>query len=39
MMKLLQPQEWLAPKGYANGIAARGAMIFIGGQIGWNSAQ
>ena len=39
MMKLLQPPEWLAPKGYANGIAARGTMIFVGGQIGWNAAQ
>jgi enamine deaminase RidA (YjgF/YER057c/UK114 family) len=38
-MKLLQPPEWLAPKGYANGIAARGTMIFVGGQIGWNGQQ
>ena len=38
-MKLLQPAEWLAPKGYANGIAARGTMIFVGGQIGWNGQQ
>ena len=38
-MTLLQPPEWLAPKGYANGIAARGTMIFIGGQIGWNGQQ
>ncbi|MEO7255138.1 MAG: RidA family protein [Casimicrobium sp.] len=39
MMKMLQPPEWLAPKGYANGIAARGTMIFVGGQIGWNGQQ
>ncbi len=38
-MKLLQPPEWLAPKGYANGIAARGTMVFVGGQIGWNGHQ
>ena len=38
-MKLLQPPEWLAPKGYANGICARGAMVFVGGQIGWNGQQ
>ena len=38
-MRLLQPTEWLPPKGYANGIAARGEMIFVGGQIGWNGAQ
>ena len=38
-MKLLQPPEWLAPKGYANGIAAHGTMVFVGGQIGWNGRQ
>ncbi len=38
-MKLLQPPDWLPPKGYANGIAARGTMIFVGGQIGWNGRQ
>ena len=38
-MKLLLPPEWLPPKGYANGIAARGTMIFVGGQIGWNGQQ
>ena len=38
-MKLLQPPEWLPPKGYANGIAARGTMVFVGGQIGWNGQQ
>ena len=39
MNKLLQPPGWLAPKGYANGIAARGTQIFVGGQIGWNAQQ
>ena len=39
MMKELQPAGWLEPKGYANGILARGAMIFVGGQIGWNADQ
>lgn len=38
-MKFLQPPGWLAPKGYANGIAARGMQIFVGGQIGWNGLQ
>lgn len=38
-MKHLQPPGWAAPKGYANGIAARGTMVFVGGQIGWNGAQ
>jgi enamine deaminase RidA (YjgF/YER057c/UK114 family) len=33
----LQPPEWARPKGYANGVAARGRMIFISGQIGWDA--
>jgi enamine deaminase RidA (YjgF/YER057c/UK114 family) len=32
----LQPAEWALPKGYANGMAARGRMIFVAGQIGWD---
>ncbi|MEO8247995.1 MAG: RidA family protein [Burkholderiales bacterium] len=38
-MKLLQPPGWAVPKGYANGVAARGTWIFVGGQIGWNAEQ
>jgi enamine deaminase RidA (YjgF/YER057c/UK114 family) len=38
-MKVLQPPGWAQPKGYANGIAARGTLVFVGGQIGWNAAQ
>jgi enamine deaminase RidA (YjgF/YER057c/UK114 family) len=33
---ILQPKNWRAPKGYSNGIAAEGRLIFIAGQIGWN---
>jgi enamine deaminase RidA (YjgF/YER057c/UK114 family) len=39
MMKQLQPPGWAEPRGYANGILARGALIFVGGQIGWNAQQ
>ena len=38
-MKHLQPPGWLPAKGYANGMAARGTQIFVGGQIGWNAQQ
>jgi enamine deaminase RidA (YjgF/YER057c/UK114 family) len=38
-MQHLQPPGWATPKGYANGIAARGTLIFVGGQIGWNRDQ
>lgn len=38
-MQFLQPPGWIRPKGYANGIAARGTQIYVGGQIGWNAQQ
>ncbi|MCY1166954.1 RidA family protein [Polaromonas sp.] len=38
-MKKLQPPDWAEPRGYANGVLARGALIFVGGQIGWNEKQ
>ena len=38
-MKTLHPPGWAPAKGYANGIAARGTHIFVGGQIGWNAQQ
>ena len=37
--QFLQPPDWTPPKGYANGIAARGTQVFVGGQIGWNAHQ
>ena len=37
--KHLQPPGWAPAKGYANGIAARGTQVFVGGQIGWNAQQ
>ena len=37
MHTILQPEGWAKPIGYANGVAARGRLIFVGGQIGWNS--
>lgn len=36
MWKVLQPPGWAEPKGYANGIAARGRQIYVAGMIGWN---
>lgn len=35
-LQILQPPGWPKPKGYVNGIAARGTMVFIAGMIGWN---
>jgi len=33
--RILLPEGWPKPLGYANGIEARGRMVFVGGQIGW----
>ena len=38
-MKILQPPNWPRPKGYSNGISARGRTIFTAGVIGWDEAQ
>lgn len=37
--EILHPKHWKAARGYANGVAARGRMIFTGGIIGWNADQ
>jgi len=39
MNEILQPPGWPRPKGYSNGIAARGQMVFVGGQIGWDESE
>ncbi|HTT11866.1 MAG TPA: RidA family protein [Burkholderiaceae bacterium] len=38
-MQILQPAAWARPRGYANGVAAEGRVVFIAGQIGWNAEQ
>jgi len=37
MHSILQPQGWVRPIGYANGVAASGRLVFVAGQIGWNA--
>jgi enamine deaminase RidA (YjgF/YER057c/UK114 family) len=34
-MQILQPPSWARAKGFSNGIAASGRLVFIAGQIGW----
>jgi enamine deaminase RidA (YjgF/YER057c/UK114 family) len=34
---ILNPPGWVQPKGYANGVAAEGRLVFVAGQIGWNA--
>ena len=37
--EVLHPKNWKAARGYANGMAASGRMVFTGGLIGWNADQ
>jgi enamine deaminase RidA (YjgF/YER057c/UK114 family) len=34
--EIIQPVDWVKPSGYANGMAARGKVMAIAGQVGWN---
>ena len=38
-MKILQPPGWPKPKGYSNGIVAKGRLVFVAGQVGWNTQE
>ena len=38
-MKILQPPNWPRPKGYSNGISAKGRMIFTAGIVGWDENE
>jgi len=38
-MERLQPPGWPRPKGYSNGIAATGTLVFVAGQIGWDETE
>jgi enamine deaminase RidA (YjgF/YER057c/UK114 family) len=35
-MEIVQPAGWPPPRGYSNGIAARGRQVFVAGMIGWD---
>ena len=35
----LDPAGWKPARGYANGVAATGRTVFLGGMIGWNGQQ
>ncbi len=38
-MQILQPPGWLKPRGYSNGVAAAGRIVFVSGQVGWNNGK
>ena len=35
-MQVLLPPGWPRPRGYANGVAATGRMVFVAGMVGWD---
>ena len=37
MNRVLLPEGWPRPRGYSNGVAAEGRMVFVAGQIGWDA--
>jgi len=37
-MQVLLPEGWPRPKGYANGVVAKGRQVYIAGMIGWDAA-
>ena len=36
-MKILQPPSWARPRGFSNGVASKGQMIFVSGMVGWDA--
>lgn len=38
-MRQLQPPGWVRPRGYSNGISARGELIVVAGQVGWDENE
>ncbi len=36
-MEFLNPTGWPRPKGYSNGVAARGRTVCVSGMIGWDA--
>ncbi len=39
MIQMLNPTDWMRPKGYSNGVAANGRMVFVAGQVGWDGKE
>ena len=37
--QVIQPAGWAKANGYANGVLTEDGLLFVGGQIGWNTEQ
>ena len=38
-MRIVQPEGWPRPRGYANGIVAEGRVLFVSGQVAWDENE
>ena len=38
-MRIVQPEGWPRPRGYANGVVAEGRVLFISGQVAWDEQE
>lgn len=38
-IRVLHPEGWPRPRGYANGMSASGRTIYLAGQVGWDAGQ
>ena len=39
MSRIIEVPGWKRPSGYSNGIAARGELVFVAGQVGWDAEE
>lgn len=37
--KVIQPEGWAPPKGYANGVLGEDGTLYVAGQVGWSADQ
>ena len=38
-MRIVQPEGWPRPRGYANGVLTQGRLLFISGQVAWDAQE
>lgn len=38
-LTFLHPRTWRRPSGYSDGVVAKGRIVFLAGQVGWNDEQ
>ncbi len=37
--RILQPKGWQRPRGFSNGIRAKGETVYVAGQVGWDENE